>query len=250
MEKNNNITAKGYCSKCKKEHTLGEGNARKYCLELMEQLGKEKRIDLTVGREEADPKLSTEYLFGKARGQMFGVLEAEDEYGSVVILKAFSGQYNGIWHVNGWVTPLLNPLEFDNLISEEDKMIKMLGREIDQLPCTSDKRAYLVNERRQRSQKLQQEIFALYRLNNFKGKSSSIFEAYTGDNGIPTGTGDCCAPKLLNYAAVNNLKPVGIAEFYWGMENLSGTREHGKFYPSCEDKCYSILGYMLCGLDE
>jgi tRNA pseudouridine32 synthase/23S rRNA pseudouridine746 synthase len=34
--------------------------------------------------------------------------------------------------------------------------------------------------------------------------------------GFPAGTGDCCAPKLLHEAALRGLKPVGLAEFWFG----------------------------------
>jgi len=67
---------------------------------------------------------------------------------------------------------------------------------------------------------------------------------------IPTGAGECCAPKLLNYAALNGLKPVGLSEFYWGKENKSGTRQHKQFYPACVEKCQPILGFMLCGAEK
>lgn len=77
-----------------------------------------------------------------------------------------------------------------------------------------------------------------------------IEEAFCEDKGIPTGTGDCCAPKLLNYAARNRLKPIGISEFFFGRENKSETRKHGEFYPSCKIKCEPILGFMLCGLED
>ena len=61
--------------------------------------------------------------------------------------------------------------------------------------------------------------------------------------------GDCCAPKLLDHAARNNLKPVGIAEFYWGPSNPSQTKKHGQFYPACRGKCEPILGHMLEGME-
>ena len=94
------------------------------------------------------------------------------------------------------------------------------------------------------------DIHNLYELHNFCGEKKSIYEAFCLPKGIPTGTGDCCAPKLLNYAALKNLKPIGLAEFYWGAENRSGSRQHGEYYSCCENKCQPILGYMLCGLDK
>ncbi|MGY8674438.1 MAG: hypothetical protein ACKVHO_17840, partial [Verrucomicrobiia bacterium] len=68
--------------------------------------------------------------------------------------------------------------------------------------------------------------------------------------GLPGGVGDCCGPKLLQHAANTRLKPIGLAEFYWGGPHLSGKRQPGSFYPCCEEKCQPILGYMLCGLEN
>ena len=42
----------------------------------------------------------------------------------------------------------------------------------------------------------------------------------------PTGTGDCCAPKLLSYAFSRNWKPVSMAECFYGKDSASGNRIH------------------------
>ena len=60
----------------------------------------------------------------------------------------------------------------------------------------------------------------------------------------------CCAPKLLNQAALAGLAPLSLAEFYFGRENRSQTRQHGRFYAPCTDKCSALLGFMLCGAGE
>lgn len=104
-------------------------------------------------------------------------------------------------------------------------------------------------KRKNMSRELMLRIQHLYSLTNFLGETATLFTAYIPAGGIPTGTGDCCAPKLLNFAAKNNLIPIGITEFYWGRANSSGTRHHGFLYPSCPEKCEPILGFMLCGLD-
>ena len=66
---------------------------------------------------------------------------------------------------------------------------------------------------------------------------------------MPTGTGECCAPKLLHHAATHGLTPLGLAEFYVGRTNRSGTRRHGEFYAPCAEKCAPILGFLLCGVE-
>ncbi len=242
------LSCSGYCPHCKTEHSLGQGAARTYCLELMQILEEKKRIDLQSGDDKANPMLSTDYLFGKARGQMFGVMVYRHPDGSTGTLRAFSGQYNGIWHVKGWAPPLVDEKIFQNISYGVEKEIKRIGRRIDVTPPSLE-RKNLVRRRKSLSQQLMKDIHALYKLVNFRGQSSSLHGAFTGPKGIPTGTGDCCGPKLLHYAATHGLKPLGLAEFYWGKENKSGSRKHGRFYSSCKAKCQQILGFMLCGLE-
>lgn len=237
----------GYCVRCGQVHSLAADLATAYCLKLMRTLEEKKRIDITASNENADPRFSTQYLLGKARGKMFGVLVCRDQEGSEHVLQSFSGQYNGIWEVDGWAPPLFNTAKLLDISQDVEKKIKELGSEIDHPTQDSEKKRYLLRERKSLSQNLMKEIHALYTVSNFSGKTQSLKEIYTG-TGIPTGTGDCCAPKLLNFAARSNLTPLSLAEFYWGKENLSGTRQHGQFYESCTDKCQPILGYMLCGL--
>ncbi len=239
----------GYCSDCADYHTLGEGNARKYCLELMQMLEEKRRIDFMAPDDAADSHFSTDYLFGDARGQMFGVLECEDENGVVVVLRAFSCQYNGVWNVDGWVPPLLDVDCYNSIVPPVDRQIKNLGRKIDDFEKSSPEHLELVQQRRKLSRELMKDIHGLYLVHSFTGKKKTLFDAFHGAKGIPTGTGDCCAPKLLNHAAKNGLKPLGLAEFYWGRESRSGTRQHGEFYSCCENKCQPILGFMLCGIE-
>ena len=240
-------SASGFCAACGTVHSLGEGNSRKYALELMEQLEAHKRIDCLSNpnhqSEIINHKFSTDYLFGEARGQMFGVLECADGSGNTVVLKAFSCQYNGEWLVDGWVPPILDVAGFHRLSDPVDREIKTLDRLI-----AAEKNPELIQRRKALSQELMKQIHALYLLTNFRGETKPLTEVFQG--GIPTGAGDCCAPKLLNYAAKNGLTPLGLSEFYWGKENRSGTRKHGEFYPACAEKCQPILGFMLCGAGE
>jgi len=237
----------GYCRRCGKTHFLKQGNAREHCVALMNTLEEKGRIDVHLSAKEADPRLSLADLFGDARGQMFGMLACEDPDGQVVILKAFSGQYNGIWNVDGWASPLLDADCFDSLVCDIDRQIKALGNRISGLPEGQERRG-LMGRRKKLSQNLMKDIHALYRVHNFRSDRTSLSEFF--GNGIPTGAGDCCAPKLLNDAARKKLKPLGLAEFYWGRANRSGTRRHGRFYSSCAEKCQPILGFMLCGMES
>jgi len=179
---------------------------------------------------------------------MFGVMECEDASGNTVVLKAFSCQYNGEWLIDGWVPPILDPKQFYDLIAEPDKEINIRTRTLKTIDKSDPEYKKLSGERKALSQQLMKEIHALYHLTNFHGETRALTEILSGN--IPMGVGECCAPKLLNYAALHGLKPLGLSEFYWGKENKSGTRQHKQFYPACVEKCQPILGFMLCGMEE
>jgi hypothetical protein len=237
----------GYCGFCGKTHYLKQGKSRAYCLELMKTLEENGRIDFHVREQEANPRLALDYLKGEARGQMFGVLECLDLDGRPVILKAFSGQYNGVWSVAGWVPPLFDTGKFWSLVGDVDKEIKALGSRINGLSERGE-RQELTGRRKNLSQNLMKEIHALYQVHNFRSEVRPLFDFFA--NGIPTGAGDCCAPKLLNAAARQKLAPKSLAEIFWGRTNRSGTRRQGHFYTACSEKCQPILGFMLCGIEQ
>lgn len=247
MASQTDITCAGHCTACGHEHSLTAGPALEACHRLMELLDEKRRIDLHVPDDQADPRLSTNVLFSEARGHMFGVMVYADAKGNRGEARAFSGQYDSVWLVDGWVPPVLSLARFERINTPGERMIKALGREMEALPPGSSERLALKRKRRAMSQELMEKIFRLYRLKNLAGQTAPLVEVFQG-SGIPTGTGDCCAPKLLQYAAVNNLTPLGLAEFYWGRENRSGSKRHGRFYPACQEKCRPILGFMLHGL--
>ncbi len=243
-------SCQGFCKKCGKIHSLGEGNSRKYAMELLQLLEKEQRIDFEVPAEKADSRFSNACLYSEFRGQMFGVLECENKQGEIVILKAYSCQHNGIWNCPGWVPPLLDVEKFYEVMLPVEKQIKELCALINPFPKHHPEKLKLQAVRKKLSQKLMEDIFALYSFTNFRGETVNIQQAFVHEKGIPTGTGDCCAPKLLQYAALNKLKPLGISEFFFGRESKSGNRQHGEFYPACEIKCAPILGFLLCGMED
>ena len=104
------------------------------------------------------------------------------------------------------------------------------------------------DERRQKSGALQQKLFGEYSFLNQSGERKSIGEIF--NNNPPAGAGECAAPKLLHYAFEHNLKPIAMAEFWWGQSPKSEIRKHKQFYPACKSKCEPILlSHMLKGLD-
>lgn len=106
-------------------------------------------------------------------------------------------------------------------------------------------------ERKRRSATLQQRLFEQFRILNAKGEVKDlcvIFEQ-TVHKVPPAGTGECALPKLLQYAYLHQLKPVAMAEFWWGNSPKNEVRHHGYYYPSCKGKCEPILHHMLQGLE-
>ncbi len=122
-------------------------------------------------------------------------------------------------------------------IEKAQNQVNLLLDEINQLK----------EERRQKSGALQQKLFAEYSFLNQFGARKSIGEIF--NNNPPAGAGECAAPKLLHYAFEHHLKPIAMAEFWWGQSPKSEIRKHKQFYPACKSKCEPILlSHMLNGL--
>ncbi len=123
-------------------------------------------------------------------------------------------------------------------IENAQKNVNLLLDEINQLK----------EERRVKSGALQQRLFAEYSFLNQFGERKSIGEIF--NNNPPAGAGECAAPKLLHYAFEHHLKPIAMAEFWWGQSPKSEIRKHKQFYPACKSKCEPILlSHMLKGLE-
>lgn len=105
-------------------------------------------------------------------------------------------------------------------------------------------------ERKTRSAALQQQLFNSFQLLNQDGETKGLVDIFkaTPQKIPPAGAGECAAPKLLQYAFAHNLKPIAMAEFWWGNSPKNELRHHGQYYPACKGKCEPILGHMLHGM--
>lgn len=124
---------------------------------------------------------------------------------------------------------------------EADSHVKVFDDEVESL-------------RRQRagmSDHLQHWLFEHYDMLDANGKRRNLLSifAHTPQRIPPSGAGDCCAPKLLQYAYLHHLHPLCMAEFWWGQSPRGEIRQHGAFYPACRGKCLPILTHMMQGLD-
>lgn len=105
--------------------------------------------------------------------------------------------------------------------------------------------------RQQKSAALQMQLFAEFRILNARGEVKDLCELFapTAQGAPPAGSGECAAPKLLQYAYLNHLEPIAMAEFWAGASPRGEVRHDGAFYPACNGKCKPILTFMLEGLN-
>ena len=104
--------------------------------------------------------------------------------------------------------------------------------------------------RKAMSEALQERIFRLFIVKNARGEARDLVDVFKPLGTLPpAGAGECCAPRLLNYAFNHELKPLCMAEFWWGASPVGEVRHHGHFYPACRSKCKPILEFMLQGLE-
>ncbi|WP_205618011.1 RluA family pseudouridine synthase [Tenacibaculum ovolyticum] len=121
----------------------------------------------------------------------------------------------------------------------------------DKLTLFTNKITLLKEQRKSKSVALQQYISEQYQFLNSKKEIKNLAELFTNTpvQNLPAGSGECAAPKLLQYAFLNNLKPIAMAEFWWGESPNKEIRKHQQFYPACQGKCKPILTHMLSGIE-
>ena len=168
-------------------------------------------------------------------GKMFGVLLYEGGY-----LAAFSAKLDGSYHHEGFVPPVYE-------MTEEP-----------------------IGTNKEESRRLQRLLFANYKFVNGRGETKNLLDIFKEEKPIipaeewfssklkiknyelrmpPAGAGECCAPKLLQYALTHGLEPVSLAEFWVGAPSKTEIRQEGAFYAPCSGKCVPILRHMLEGLE-
>ena len=106
---------------------------------------------------------------------------------------------------------------------------------------------HLKYSRKMRSDSLQHWLFDHFMMRNREGDFRSLTEIFadTPQGVPPSGSGECCAPKLLQFAFMNHLRPLSIAEFWQGRSPSMEIRHHDQFYTACRGKCKPILEWML-----
>jgi tRNA pseudouridine32 synthase/23S rRNA pseudouridine746 synthase len=198
-------------------------------------------LQARLRRGDIAPGIDAGVLEVPGGGKMFGVLVVAAEDGRIGYLQAFSGMLGGRWHVEGFAPPLFDPAERDTFWPEGQAELRALElRHAD----PREGRAEVEHLRAERSRQLWRRLTDSYVLPNARGARQSLTSLFEPE-APPGGAGDCAAPKLFAWAYRHRLRPLALAEFWWG----AGERLAGGYYPACQGKCGKVLPYMLEGLD-
>jgi len=199
-------------------------------------------------------------LHEPGNGKMFGVLVVAARDGTVGYLRGFSGMVDGQWEIEGWAPPAFDqPTRDQAWIPGEAEMLDFAARRatlLASLPDHADSAdAFRLNAavrtldetRTARSRTLMGQIQDSYHFLSALGETRSLRSLFAPAE-PPAGAGDCAAPKLLAHAYRLGLRPLALAEFWWGAPSTTGDRRAGVFYAACRGKCLPILTHMLDGL--
>lgn len=225
----------------------------------------------------------TEWHQEISNGKMFGVLvvrSADAEDTSLRFLAAYSGLLDGRNDIPYFVPPIYDYLRPEGYFQQKQAEITKINETIRQLEGSVNMDSHpedytrlqrveiaaLKRIRRQQSEALQDWLFEQYNIMNARAQVKTLkqvfkdyyreqmlhpenFEVNQSRHHIPSGTGECCAPRLLQYAFQHHLQPLCMAEFWLGRSPKDEVRHHGQFYPACNKKCRPLLHFMLQGLD-
>lgn len=225
--------------------------ARHYCLELIKKLE-----EGTVCLEQ----IARESLERKDQGLMLGCLVAWNRtLKKRKILYALSGNAkiikdpSGIFKDRVFVDSIVSFEEITRALQQNDQKIHQLTDQINSLSAKNDdevdasesQKALLIKERRKLTDQSLEKVFSLYSFTRFDGQKITLNQIIQKHNGHlpPTGTGDCCAPKLLNYAFTQGLEIVSMDEIYFGPDTKN--KKNRISYPPCDERCGYILPYIM-----
>lgn len=187
-----------------------------------------------------------EHDFRLQKGKMFGVLVVQLDDNSYSYFGTVSGKLSGNSTCDQFVPSVFDDSQDDYFINRGMKELTEIGNTIK----ASEKEteiSELKEKRNLKSYALQQRLFENYQFSNSLGIKKNVLEIFESSSHgkPPAAAGECAAPKLLQYAFENGLKPIALAEFWWGNQPKNEERKHKSYYPACKNKCRPILEFML-----
>jgi tRNA pseudouridine32 synthase / 23S rRNA pseudouridine746 synthase len=215
--------------------------------ELQRHLAQQQVWDHNFGLEDRQE--------GPVIGKMFGVLVVETLQNKIGYLAAFSGKLAGGFHHPHFVPPVFDSLTEGSFLNSGMTALTRINQEIKLLQALGTVESLMQIDQLQKLRKansiaLQGKLFDAYRFLNQTGEEKNLRELFrhNANSNPPAGAGECAAPKLLQYAFQQKMKPLALAEFWWGQSPKSAYWKHGHFYPACREKCAPILAHMLAGI--
>lgn len=209
--------------------------ALEYCKEIISLLN-EKKLSIVYTTE----KVSEERF---ENGIMIGVLVARNSLQQNKILFTVSGisrKIEGKFRDAIFIEPIVSSKKIMSALQKNDKEIhslteKLKNCRIENIQDLQLRRSLLTSESLER-------VHEFYSFYCSDGKIRSLKQICRSQL-PPTGTGDCCAPKLLNFAFENNLIPISMCEVFYGKANEK--KQPGVKYSPCDERCGLILPEML-----
>ncbi len=191
-------------------------------------------------------------LQGTIIGKMFGVLVVQTNENEIGYLAAYSGKLAGGYHQSRFVPPVFDALTEGSFLNIGMTELTRINEQIELLEEMNEEEnaeaiSILKKTRREHSNILHDQLYDSYSFLNASGESKNLRQLFLKPRykNPPSGAGECAGPKLFQYAYQHHLKPLAMAEFWWGLSPKSATWKHGEFYPACKEKCEVILGFML-----
>lgn len=193
-----------------------------------------------------EESINWKHDFSVQKGKMFGVLVVQKEDNSYGYLGTVSGKLPGNAICKQFIPSVFDVSVGDYFINKGMTKLTEISLRI-KISKSYPEIIALKEERKQQSISLQHRLFENYHFLNFTGKSKNLLEIFESSSHAypPSAAGECAAPKLLQYAIQNELKPIALAEFWWGSSIQNKEMIHADFYPACKDRCRPILEYML-----
>jgi len=189
---------------------------------------------------------SWEYDFHLVKGKMFGVLVVEKEDRSYGYLGTVSGKLPKKANCAQFIPSVFDDSTGDFFINKGMTEITAIRNQIKKTQTLSEITT-LKEKSKEKSIALQQRLFENYHFTSRSGKTKKLIDIFKQSNHAypPSAAGECAAPKLLDYALEHQLKPIALAEFWWGKAIKKKGMHHKAFYPACKNRCLPILEYML-----
>ena len=178
---------------------------------------------------------------------MIGSLICKDKNNKKVKLFAISGSTKKIKKNKDddliFVDAIVSAEQIEKALEKNDDEIHALTNTINSYSGPTEVLESLKKKRLELTSQSQKNVFNLYSFYCIDGKKRSLKEICT-NNFPPTGTGECCEPKLLNYAFKNNLQPLSMAEILFRRDEKFEEQDI-KAIPPCDERCSLILPSML-----